>query len=1129
MDFFLLDTYENIKHDRTSFYLFGKVLNKDTGLYESYSVFIPKVEHNVYVSISDDKPETIESVLNWIDERRKEQRYSEIKTKLVYKRSLANSGLPDKTPYIQIVYELQRNLKLLELNYQDYPCAFIKNVEETEISPSEQFLLSKKIKGPCWLRIENYIKSTIHTYCKNSIQVLEHDIVVLNKEQPPPLDIASFSFNFKTLDEDPVLDYTLESFACIIHKNVPLMPFEYKEFSKELTQTFHLYYFYRSANDITIEDWKRIYPNCNTTLSTCTIQKVDSCSDLYTKLSMVLKEEDPDIVTNHGFIRKNIIRLLYEMQSRPMDIRIRSFFGRLINNSFSVSLKEIQNPRFSNLVLNGRLILDTLLLYNVFMKDEIAKNIRSDNLQEFLEGYGLQDTKEFYRSMDMHDTMCNKKLLFDDPIENGCCNFLHLIARGDKKPKKQYYREYDNLDPYNTLNACYQQLSLIYKLRLIPFTYRLSKMGGCLWQENCIGITSTIIEYSIMHKMIEKDYIVGINPIKKDDNTYKGGKVITSINGVYDGYSFLVDVESMYPSIIIYNNVCISNPTLISYEITEENEDTLILPSIVKHLKEQRIVSQKFLKDTDPESTEYITHSIESQVLKLMSNQCYGCLGYVYFRFYNRNIASFITEKGREILKKLIHVVEKDHTDKGFKIIYGHTDSLLIHKKSLDYSRCKKEFDDIYEYIIQSIPEINIKLEGIYRKIILLGSNKYIGVRIKNESSYDGRNMDNLEDIQNTYDLEITGCSILSRKNAFIVQKTILYVLHQYLLYDLTNTPDKIDNDIKSFLSYIKDNWTVSPLYTNMYIGFIKLFKMTSTLNEVYYRYKKPYNQDHLKSIDRIKVDKERFIYKKSKIEYIFCKQKNTISCIPILIEEYLQNPSLYNVDIEWYKHVHLSDILEKTISKLTSVESLFEILGINKSIHTNQKKRKRNDVEDNIQNYTLYNQLKKTYEHVGTFTSDSISRRLNYLFKNGIPCDVVEYRQPSTDIPFDSYKHIQKRLWDKYALSFEISCSKCDYKSDNYYPLKNVGDIFLEKNLKYPKEHFEVSLFNVYCPVCKTVFALKQALEKNKERLKNENKKVCIYTLEYWNWLFDTERLEEKGCSPEESTNLKNVIHKIL
>lgn len=58
----------------------------------------------------------------------------------------------------------------------------------------------------------------------------------------------------------------------------------------------------------------------------------------------------------------------------------------------------------------------------------------------------------------------------------------------------------------------------------------------------------------------------------------------------------------------------------------------------------------------------------------------YGCLGLEISRFYALGIASLITSKGREILGKSIKEVES----RGFDVIYGDTDSMMINPKKTD-------------------------------------------------------------------------------------------------------------------------------------------------------------------------------------------------------------------------------------------------------------------------------------------------------------------------------------------------------------------------------------------------------------------------------------------------------------
>lgn len=115
------------------------------------------------------------------------------------------------------------------------------------------------------------------------------------------------------------------------------------------------------------------------------------------------------------------------------------------------------------------------------------------------------------------------------------------------------------------------------------------------------------------------------------------GAISDGFPGIYSNV-FKVDVASLYPSI------------MLQYEIYDKNKDpNRHFLQMVKYFTEQRLEDKKKAKETG----DRYYYELE-QARKIIINSAYGLLGATGLLFNSPKNAAFVTEKGREILKKAI-------------------------------------------------------------------------------------------------------------------------------------------------------------------------------------------------------------------------------------------------------------------------------------------------------------------------------------------------------------------------------------------------------------------------------------------------------------------------------------------
>jgi DNA polymerase-2 len=151
-----------------------------------------------------------------------------------------------------------------------------------------------------------------------------------------------------------------------------------------------------------------------------------------------------------------------------------------------------------------------------------------------------------------------------------------------------------------------------------------------------------------------------------------GGFVMDSRPGLYDSV-LVLDYKSLYPSIIrtflidpvgliegmLHPDDCDSVPGFLGARFSRTRH---CLPSIVERVSEGR------------EAAKREQNKALSQALKIIMNAFYGVLGSSGCRFFDPRLASSITKRGHEIMRKTRELIEAQ----GYEVIYGDTDSTFV-------------------------------------------------------------------------------------------------------------------------------------------------------------------------------------------------------------------------------------------------------------------------------------------------------------------------------------------------------------------------------------------------------------------------------------------------------------------
>ena len=263
----------------------------------------------------------------------------------------------------------------------------------------------------------------------------------------------------------------------------------------------------------------------------------------------------------------------------------------------------------------------------------------------------------------------------------------------------------------------------------------------------------------IMHEAHLSGYIMnGLYSTKYvTEKSYGGGTVLEPTSGFYDDPIVVLDFSSLYPSIMIANNLCYStiidpatDPELLrrciergllikTFECANGTHkfvqnDAGIIGRVLRRLKEDRNAAKKIIEiSKDPVIIDAMKK--RESAIKVSMNSMYGATGAKLGRLPCQPIAESVTCEGGRMLKLCKSTTEHEF---GFPVVYGDTDSIMVLcvGKSMDEAF---EFGQVAAKRLSSLFKNPIKMEidKIFRKYLLVKKKMYTGLVFSTPSQYD--------------------------------------------------------------------------------------------------------------------------------------------------------------------------------------------------------------------------------------------------------------------------------------------------------------------------------------------------------------------------------------------------------
>lgn len=704
---FWLDAYEDyFKHPGTV-YLFGKVWIDSQNQHVSCCATIKNIDRRLFllprkyrkvngqttdqlVGIADVNREFTEAVstkysINPFKSRKCTKLYS-----------FEKNDVPVESDYLEIRYSANQTQLPSTLAGETFSHVF-----GTNTSALETFIISRRLKGPCWIEIKRpeFVNNSV-SWCNLDINVHKLEDIEVSKDQSPPPPLVVMSLSLKTYTnsakENEILGVSmLINTNYALDKPPPKIPFQQ-----------HFCAISKPTNCVFPFDLKE---KLRSKMNKVNVELISNERSLLSLLVAKIHKIDPDIIVGH------------DITSFDLDVLIhRLLVGKVQNWSKIGRLKRAQNLKFGGGARNVSSFCAGRILCDIQISAKELIRCRSYDLTELV-SHILKEKRQQLEQID------NVAAIFSSSVK-----LAELVSHG--------------------MNDASYGFRIMCELNVLPLALQITNICGNTMARSLLGGRSERNEYLLLHAFNDKNFIVPDkiyskksvvaeededgNPSKKGGKkkpAYTGGLVLEPKKGFYDHFILLLDFNSLYPSIIQEYNICFTTVDLTQKlngdDDEEYNEAFLpergiepgILPNEIKKLVESRKQVRSLMKGSDVSPEMLMQYDIRQKALKLTANSMYGCLGFGSSRFYAKRLASLITGKGREILLRTKDLVQTMNVE----VIYGDTDSIMINTGLADIEEVLKLGNKIKSEVNKHYRLLEIDIDGIFKSMLLLKKKKY--------------------------------------------------------------------------------------------------------------------------------------------------------------------------------------------------------------------------------------------------------------------------------------------------------------------------------------------------------------------------------------------------------------------
>ncbi|NWR74366.1 DPOLA polymerase, partial [Centropus unirufus] len=919
LKFYWLDAYEDQFSQPGVVFLFGKVWIESANTFVSCCVTVKNIERTVYLLPREtemdlstgretETPVTIMSVFkefnDCVSPKYKIMKFKSKKVEKSYAFEIPD--VPAKSEYLEVKYSAECPRLPQDLKGQTFSHVFGTNTSSLEL-----LLLSRKIKGPCWLEIKNPQPSTQSvSWCKVEAVATKPGLVNVSKDLSPPPPLVVMSLSMKTTPNPKTHQNEIVAIAALMHQKFPLD----KAPPQPPFQT-HFCAVSKPNDCIFPYDFKEVIKKKNARIEIAATERT-----LLGFFLAKIHKIDPDVVVGHNIYGFDLEVLLQRIN--VCKVPHWSKIGRLRRSNMpKLGGRGGFGERNATC---GRMICDV----EISAKELIR-------------------CKSYHLSELVHQVLkVEKATILPEEIRNMYSDSSHLMFLLE-----------------NTWTDAKFILQIMCELNVLPLALQITNIAGNVMSRTMMGGRAERNEFLLLHAFHEKDYIVPDKqvfkkPLQKvvdededfeDQNksklgkkkaAYAGGLVLDPKVGFYDKFILLLDFNSLYPSIIQEFNICFTTVQRLSSEAQKRAEVEVeeeipelpdpslemgVLPKEIRKLVERRRQVKQLMKQPDLNPDLHLQYDIRQKALKLTANSMYGCLGFSYSRFYAKPLAALVTHKGREILMHTKEMVQKMNLE----VIYGDTDSIMINTNSTNLDEVFKLGNKIKSEVNKLYKLLEIDIDGVFKSLLLLKKKKYAALTV--EPTGDGKYVTKQE---------LKGLDIVRRDWCDLAKETGNYIIGQIL----SDQPrDIIVENIQRRLIEVGEN------VSNGQIP-VKQFEINRALTKDPQDYPDRKSLPHVHVAMWINSQGGRKVKAGDTVSYIICQDGSDLGAGQrAYAPEQLQKQDNLTVDTQYYLSQQIHPVVARICEPIEGIDSVLIAtwLGLDPSqfrVHHHYHKDEEND-----------------------------------------------------------------------------------------------------------------------------------------------------------------------------------------